>query len=52
MVNILKEKLKVLNLGLQDFYEDLNEQSVQVQQIDWKPPGVSGDLEKDLDKLL
>ncbi len=52
MSRILEEKLKVLNLGLLDFYEDLKEQGVEAQQIDWRPPGVSGDMEKELDKLL
>lgn len=52
MSELLKEKLKVLNLGILDFYEDLKEQGVEVQQIDWNPSGVSGELEEELDKLL
>lgn len=30
--------LKVVNLGLEQFYEAVAEQNVTVCQVDWKPP--------------
>ena len=52
MSSILKEGLRVLNLGPLAFYEDLRKQNVEAQQIDWTPPALSEDLEKELDRLL
>jgi len=49
---MLKEGLRVLNLGLLAFYEDLKKQGVQARHIDWSPPAVSDELEKELDRLL
>lgn len=31
-------KLKVVNVGLERFYEAMRDQSVPVCQVEWKPP--------------
>jgi FdrA protein len=41
---ILKEKLKVVNIGISTFAEDLRSQNVEVVHVDWKPPA-GGDIE-------
>jgi FdrA protein len=50
--NILTETLKVVNIGISTFADDLGSQNVEVVQVDWKPPA-GGDVEmlKLLDKL-
>lgn len=49
---ILTENLKVVNIGILTFADDLRTQDVEVVQVDWKPPA-GGDIEmlKLLDKL-
>lgn len=42
--NILKETLKIVNVGLQSFAEDLKNQGVEVVHVDWQPPA-GGDVE-------
>ncbi|MFX0051589.1 MAG: fdrA domain protein [Candidatus Hodarchaeota archaeon] len=44
---------KVLNIGLESFYESLQAQGIPVIHIDWEPPA-QGDVELIalLDKLL
>lgn len=46
---LFDKPLKVANLGLEAFYEDLKSQSVEVIQIDWRPP--AGGNEKMLSLL-
>jgi hypothetical protein len=41
---ILTEKLKVVNIGVSTFADDLRSQGVEVVHVDWKPPA-GGDLE-------
>lgn len=50
--NILTEKLKVVNIGILTFADDLRSQNVDVVQVNWKPPA-GGDVEmlKLLEKL-
>jgi len=50
--NILTEELKVVNIGILTFAEDLRSQGVEVVHVDWKPPA-GGDVEmlKLLEKL-
>jgi FdrA protein len=50
--NILTEKLKVVNIGISTFADDLRSQNVEVVHVDWKPPA-GGDIEmlKLLEKL-
>ena len=33
-----KTKLKVINVGLQSFYEAVEKQGVKVTQLEWRPP--------------
>ncbi len=42
--DLLNEPLKVVNIGLEKFTSDLNEQAVEVVQVDWAPPA-GGDPE-------
>jgi hypothetical protein len=35
---VLGESLRVINIGLASFAEDLRKQSVQVIDLDWRPP--------------
>jgi hypothetical protein len=41
---ILTEKLKVVNIGVSTFADDLLSQDVEVVHVDWKPPA-AGDAE-------
>ena len=49
---LLEEPLKVINIGLEGFAEDLSSQGVEVVQVEWAPPA-GGDprLAKLLSKL-
>lgn len=49
---LINKKLKVINIGIETFVEDLKKQGVEVVHVDWRPPA-GGDLEilKLLDKL-
>ena len=42
--NILSQKLKVVNIGVSTFAEDLKSQGVAVVHVDWRPPA-GGDAE-------
>jgi len=41
---ILTENLKVVNIGISTFADDLRSQNVDVVHVDWKPPA-GGDIE-------
>lgn len=41
---ILTEELKVVNIGISTFADDLRSQGVEVVHVDWKPPA-GGDIE-------
>jgi hypothetical protein len=41
---ILNERLKVVNIGVSTFADDLLSQGVEVVHVDWKPPA-GGDVE-------
>jgi FdrA protein len=47
--NLLTEKLKVVNVGIWTFADDLRSQDVEVVQVEWRPPA-GGDI--DMLKLL
>jgi hypothetical protein len=47
--SILTEELKVVNIGISTFADDLRSQNVNVIHVDWKPPA-GGDI--DMLKLL
>jgi hypothetical protein len=48
----LPEKLKIINVGLRSFFEDLKSQAADVAHVDWRPPaGGDPELAKLLEKL-
>ena len=50
--NILSENLKVINIGISTFADDLRSQNVEVINVDWKPPaGGDPEMLKLLEKL-
>jgi len=50
--NILSENLKVINIGISTFADDLRSQNVEVINVDWKPPaGGEPEMLKLLEKL-
>jgi hypothetical protein len=46
---ILKEEVKVINIGVEEFMRALEEQEVPVIHVEWKPPT---DEDKEIDNLL
>lgn len=36
--SLFKEKLRVINMGLQSFGDTLKESETEVLQMDWRPP--------------
>ena len=50
--NLFKLKLKVINIGIEMFADDLEKQNVDVIHVNWQPPA-GGDLDilKFLEKL-
>jgi len=50
--SVLKQKLKVINLGIEIFADDLRRQGVEVVSVDWQPPaGGDEELLRLLEKL-
>ena len=51
-MTILSQRLKVVNIGISTFGDDLRSQGVEVVSVDWKP-AAGGDVEmlKLLEKL-
>jgi hypothetical protein len=53
MANLLQEEIKVVNIGIKEFMEALEDQQVPVVHVDWKPPTEEDEeIEKLLDSLL
>ena len=51
--NLLIEDLKIINIGLRKFAEELESQDIDVVQVDWSPPaGGDQELIDLLDDLL
>ena len=51
--DLLQDDLKIINIGLRKFTEELTNQGIQVIQIDWTPPaGGDQELIDLLDDLL
>lgn len=49
---LISKELKVINIGIEMFADDLKTQNVDVIHVDWKPPaGGDPDLLKLLEKL-
>jgi len=36
--NLLEENLSVINIGLEKFAQELDQQGIEVVQVDWSPP--------------
>ncbi|KUK59061.1 MAG: hypothetical protein XD80_0399 [Synergistales bacterium 53_16] len=49
--DLLKNGPKVINIGVEQFALDLEEQEVPTVQMDWRPPQVESDLLSKLKKL-
>ena len=50
--SILGKKLRVVNVGLPSFADDMASQGVDVVRVDWKPPaGGDEEMLRLLDKL-
>ncbi|MCD6253634.1 MAG: DUF1116 domain-containing protein [Thermotogae bacterium] len=50
-MSLFKEELKVINIGLKGFYEDLKKVGAKVVHVDWKPPLGGSKVAAILDKL-
>jgi hypothetical protein len=51
--NMLNDRIVVINLGLNQFAENLEVQDVEVVRVDWSPPaGGDQELIDLLDKLI
>ena len=52
-LRLFKSELKIINVGLETFYNDLRRQGVKVVHVKWSPPPkLEKELEEALDKLL
>ncbi len=53
MEDLLNKEIKVVNIGLREFFDSLVEQEVEAVQVEWKPPA-QGDQEllDILDRML
>ncbi len=49
--NILTKKLKVINVGIETFADELRKQGVEVVRVDWRPPAVDEKLLELMDEL-
>jgi FdrA protein len=49
--SLLKEGPRVVNIGVEQFAQDLAAQGVKVVQMDWRPPQAGSDLLSKLRKL-
>ncbi len=53
MANLLQEEIRVINIGIKEFMEALEEQQVPVVHVDWRPPTEEDEeIENLLDSLL
>lgn len=50
-MSLFKEELKVINIGLKGFYEDLKKVGAKVVHVDWKPPLGGSKVAAILDRL-
>ncbi len=51
--DIFNRELKVLNIGLENFYLALKDQGVTALHVEWKPPvKLEKEIEDILDKIL
>ena len=53
MANLLQAEIRVINIGIKEFMDALEEQQVPVVHVDWKPPTEEDEeIERLLDSLL
>jgi FdrA protein len=45
---LLEEPLKIVNIGLEGFARELNQQGVEVVHVDWAPPAGGDPKQADL----
>lgn len=50
-MSLFKEELKVINIGLKGFYEDLKKVGAKVVHVDWRPPLGGAKVAAILDRL-
>jgi hypothetical protein len=50
--DIFGKELKILNIGLEQFADDLKSQGIQCIQLNWRPPAQGDPEAADLLKLL
>lgn len=51
MTDILKDGVRVINIGIGRFFDDLKVQGVETVDMDWKPPVAEASLLSRLKKL-
>jgi hypothetical protein len=53
MAGLLQQEIKIVNIGIKEFKEALEDQMVPVVHVDWKPPTEEDEeIAKLLDSLL
>jgi hypothetical protein len=52
MAGILQEEVRVVNIGIREFVQALDEQEVPVVHVDWRPPTEDDEEIEDLLKAL
>jgi hypothetical protein len=52
MAGILQEEVKVVNIGIIEFVQALDEQEVPVVHVDWRPPTEEDEEIEDLLEAL
>ena len=51
MGDLLKDGVRVVNIGIEQFYDDMKAQGIETVNVDWKPPAVKTSLLAGLKKL-
>jgi deoxyribodipyrimidine photolyase-like uncharacterized protein len=53
ILKLFKEEVKVVNIGLEYFYEELKKQGIKVAHVRWQPkPKLEKEIEDILSKIL
>lgn len=47
-ITLLTDPVKVVNIGLEEFTDDLSKQGVETVQVEWKPPAGGDPILADL----
>lgn len=51
MQDLLKDGVRVINIGIGQFFDDMKAQGVETVNMDWKPPTAKASLLAGLKKL-